>query len=140
MPRAVASRETQKFDLDTVEDGYVVLRRMDYGQQLMAQDESIQAITRDRRKRNGSGPSENVNEVEMKLISSTATARAFAACIVDHNLEDDQGRKLDFTNPSDVFLLELNVANEINEKINDLNKVRDLGNLPSISGTPSPTG
>lgn len=140
MPKATASLETKRLDLDTVEGGYIVIRRMNFGQQLAAQDDSVKAVSRD--KGRGKNGSKGDTEFEMQIMSSSATAKAFAYCIVDHNLDDgaDPPRKLDFTDIKDLFSLDLAIADEINDAINAYNKVGDSGKSPTKSGELSPTG
>jgi len=65
----------------------------------------------------------------------------FRTCIVDHNLEDEGGRKLNFTNPRDFDLLDGRVGEEIGNLIDELHNWGDeLPNSekPSASASSAP--
>jgi hypothetical protein len=147
MPRATVDLSaTRHVDLKTLpgegeEQGFVILRRLTYGQKVqrgqLAMEMSMQ----------GDGKRNQTPEMAMKMTQERVVVFDFGNCIVDHNLEDHSGRKLNFKSPQDVFMLDPRVGDEISQHIDDMNNFEDdLGNsetgfeLPSSpDGTPTPT-
>jgi hypothetical protein len=58
---------------------------------------------------------------EMDLVNAKVAEFEFAQCIVDHNLEDESGNKLDFKKPRDVNRLDPRIGDEIGELIGKMN-------------------
>jgi len=127
MPRAVSlPDETFRFDLKSVPEGFVVLRRLTYGEVLARQEMGTKMSTP---VRDGSGPS----ELTFDLGVTDSFVYLFSKSIVDHNLEDDQGRKLNFTDRRDVVRLDNRCAQEIGDFIDTVNSNEDLTPLLSTS-------
>ena len=106
MPRATVSTEAQTFDLKSCPGGWVQLRRMSYGERLHRQDIAMQmSMEADQRKRTA----------QMNVVPTQTQVAAYelGTCVVDHNLEDESGRKLNFTNPVDCQLLDGRIGEEI---------------------------
>jgi hypothetical protein len=117
MPRAVADLQaTEKHDLKTCPGGYVVLRRMSYGQKLQRQTMATEASVR------GEGKKQ---EMSLQMMQQRVTAYEFAHCIADHNLDDERDQKLNFTNEVDVFRLDPRTGEEIAELISSMNNFED---------------
>lgn len=127
MPIAVAqtSDTGERFELKSAPpDGFVVLKPLSYGQKMLrrgflskAKMETGAAGNRaERRER-----SKQSFTTELELMNSKVTLFEFANCIIDHNLTDINGEKLDFKNPSHVEMLKGGIGEEIDELINDLN-------------------
>jgi hypothetical protein len=55
------------------------------------------------------------------MLQRAATQIDFQSCIVDHNLEDETGRKLDFRSFSDIDMLDPKIGEEISTLIDELN-------------------
>src|SRR3954466_13065752 len=92
MPRATATVSgSERFDLKTLPEGYVELRRLSYGQKLERRAMSSVAQAE------GGGRGKNF-KMTMARINEQATIFDFTHCIVDHNLEDDNGVKMDLSN------------------------------------------
>jgi hypothetical protein len=112
MPIAVFTNETKRFDLITLPEAYVIIRRMNYGESLkrqtmvskiyMAQAEG----TRDMRG-------------EVDLQPDRVAIWEFANLIVEHNLTDEHNTPLNFKNPMDVIRLNGPVGNEIGKYIDE---------------------
>lgn len=116
MPRATVQQDnTHRFELKTCPEGFVVLRQLSYGQMLerraMGANLRIEAK---RGKKDVAG--------EMALMQKIVTEYEFRHCVVDHNLEDEDGRKLDFGSPGDLAKLDPRVGSEIDKYINKLNQ------------------
>ena len=113
MPRATFNPDdTIRFNLKSLPDGYVVIRRHMYGNMLkrrqMGIDTQIAEI-------NG----ERTANVTMNV--ATTTAFDFAHCVVEHNLEDEAGNTLNFNNAGHVAALMGPVGDEISAYIDQMN-------------------
>jgi hypothetical protein len=65
----------------------------------------------------------------MNLVSEQATMFDFERCIVEHNLEDEDGRLLNLSSISDVRKLDPRIGEEIDEHLSSLNNFEeDEGN------------
>jgi hypothetical protein len=127
MPVAVVTPdyEGDRFDLRSAPpDGYVILKRLSYGQQMTrrgllskARMETSGGGNRAERRARG----DRGFAAEIELMNERVTLFEYAHCIVDHNLLDLNGEKLDFTNPAHVKKLDGRVGEEIDELINELN-------------------
>jgi hypothetical protein len=127
MPIAVQSNSTEgeRFELQSAPpDGFVVLKRLSYGQQMFRRSLLSKAKMetggggnrRDRRDKAKQGFT-----AELELMNEKVTLFEFAHCIVDHNLQDVNGEKLDFQNPDHVKVLDGRIGGEIDDLISDLN-------------------
>lgn len=113
-------------------DGYVTLRRMSYGQKLDRM-KHVGKLSVDMRGR-GKG-----TKGEMEMLQKASTIYDFRACIVDHNLTDPSGRKLNLSNERDIDSLDPRVGEEIGTLIDELNNFEtedsegELGNSLTAS-------
>src|SRR5215831_16323180 len=106
MPRATVSTEPQNFDLRSCPGGWVKLRRMSYGERLHRQDIAMQmSMEADQRKKTA----------QMSVTPTQTQVAAFelATCVIDHNLEDEQGNKLNFKDATSYQLLDGRIGEEI---------------------------
>ncbi len=106
MPRATVSTEPERFDLASLPEGWVLLRRMSYGERLHRQDMAMQmSMEADQRKKTA----------QMNVTPAQTAVANFElkTCVIDHNLEDESGRKLDFKNPLDCAQLDGRIGEEI---------------------------
>lgn len=135
MPRATVNlAATDRVELKSLpkteheEGGFVVLRRLTYGQKIHRQQLATELSMQ--------GDARNKNpEMIMKMTQERVTAFEFANCIVDHNLEDENGKKLDFRSPQSVFMLDPRVGEEIANHIDEMNNFEeDLPNSETGSG------
>src|SRR6266540_5251504 len=110
MPNATASRATEHVELTSCPGGFVELRTMSFCEWQQRQDIvmniSLQMADRGRQQ------SANIN-----MNNEVVTQFEFQKCIVDHNLEDASGRKLNFQNRMDLAMLDPIVGNEIDALI-----------------------
>jgi hypothetical protein len=121
MPVGTVTKNTERFDLKTLTDGFVVIRRMSYGEKLERQDEMLKMKTT---------TGESVLELSM-LIKKTAL-RDFGNLVIDHNITDEAERKLNFKNPQDVLSLDPRIGDEISgliDKINAFEEQPEVKNL-----------
>jgi hypothetical protein len=124
MARATVLQSTERKELTTLpgvdgeEGGYVVLRRLSYGEKLSKDAEAMKM-----RFDMGGASAKNGKDIsaEVTLINVYAASLEFAKCIVDHNLEDESGRKLNFGNIEDFRRLDPRIGQEISELIGEMN-------------------
>lgn len=127
MPVATTSGlETDKEDLKSLPGGYIVIRRMTYGEYLKRQQMTSNMKV--------SAKKDDYAGV-MELVNKAAVEYEFANCITDHNLEDEEGNKLDFRKPGNIDRLASKIGDEINRLINKYNAFEETeeGNLDSAS-------
>lgn len=123
MPKAVASSKQERFELKSLpkseedEGGFVVLRRMTYGQKLARMDMATQSTLRQQ------GGSKNVNDAEMdiKMLNRAVAEFEFKHCVVEHNLQNEAGKPLNFSSPQTLDVLDPRVGDEIAQYIGDMN-------------------
>jgi hypothetical protein len=124
MPRATTNpNETEKIWLKSCPEGYVELRRMSYGEVLRKR----QMGTTMSLQQGSDGDTQGV----MEMVQRRMTEFEFAKCVVDHNLEDENGKTLDFKKSNTFDRLDPRIGEEIGEeidKMNQLEKVVDSGN------------
>lgn len=119
MPRAEANVTEEIYrDLKSVPEGFVVLRRMTYG-------ESVQRKAMIRLSMEGD---KDVRS-EIAMANIEINNFEFAHCILDHNLEKNDGSKFNFKNPQDVALLDSRVGDEIESLIRELHSFEDEENV-----------
>lgn len=122
MPKAVVNiNETVKKELKSLPEGYVVLRRLSYGQYLVRREMATKLSF------SGGGPKDTTGEIN--VANKLVTEYEFAHCIVEHNLENENEVLLDFKQPWAVHALDPRVGEEIGGYIDELNQFEaELGN------------
>jgi hypothetical protein len=125
MPRATVNiNDTIRKDLKTAPpDGYVELRRYSYGEKL----DRREMVSKMTMKDDGlqGRKSKSTGSMEMQLITAAATQYDFAHCVVDHNLQDETGRKLNLASPQDIRRLDPRIGEEIDTLIGELNNFEE---------------
>jgi hypothetical protein len=125
MPKAtVDTSVTERFELKTLPEGFVELRRMSYGEFLKRRD-MISKVSYEGQGRD--------TKATMEFAQEVVTRYEFQTCIVDHNLEDDNGKNIDFRSKQAFAVLAPTIGEEIAELIDKLNGFNeeadeDLGN------------
>src|ERR1043166_6456195 len=115
MPNAtVSNNNTDRFELKTLEGAFVVIRRMTFGEKLARQDEIFSMHA-----------SMESKQLEMNMLNKKAALKDFGNLVIDHNLTDENDRKLNFANPQDVLMLDPRVGDEISGYIDQLNSFED---------------
>jgi len=114
MPKAVATQETYRRELKSVPDGFVSLRKLNYGE-VLARREMAQQF--DVSETEGGKPQGSI-----KVSQKGVAILEFSKSIVDHNLDDADDRRLNFNDPQDILKLAPEVAQEIERLINELNE------------------
>lgn len=115
MPVATGSNETERHDLKTAPpDGFVELRRMTYGE-FIKRREMLSGM-----RMQGKGKDA---EAVLQLANEKVTQFEFSRCIVDHNLEDESGRKLNLSKVQDFSQLDTRIGQEIGQLIDEMNQL-----------------
>lgn len=127
MPRAMGIAQEEKFDLKSLPGGYVMLRRMTYGEKMERQGRmSGLKVQAQKGSKNFEG--------EIVLANRRVTEYEFAICVLDHNLfkDEEETQRFDFKNPTDLVLLDGKIGEEIAVYIDRLNQFteedEELGN------------
>lgn len=125
MPKAIAEVEdTSRRELKSLPGGFVVLRRMTYGQFVQRRAMMKLSVATTGRNKDFRG--------EMAMASEEIARFEFSHCIVDHNLEDEHGQKLNFSSLVDFNRLDPRVGQEIEGFISEMNNFEEddeeLGN------------
>lgn len=123
MPKATVSQETVKKDLKTCEGGFVTLKQLPFGRLLERRDNAS--------KLSMEGKSD---KVDIAMMQRWSRQFEFMHCIVDHNLEDDNGVKLDFNNEMSIYALDPRIGQEIEKYLDEMNgedTPEEQANFPS---------
>ena len=118
MPKAIVSQDTVRKELKTCPGGYVELRQLPFGQMLTRRDKASRMI----QEIHPGMKATDVQRVQMQVMHQWSNQYDFKHCIVDHNLEDDQGNKLDFGNPMTLDVLDPKIGAEIENYIVEMNQ------------------
>jgi hypothetical protein len=120
MPRATVSKTTERFELQTIEGGYVELRRLSYGEKMQKDAEAMKM-------RFAVEKGTEALDATLAMISEAASLLEFSRCVVGHNLtraslrEGEDDIPLDFRKADDVRSLDPRVGEEISTYIGQLN-------------------
>jgi hypothetical protein len=135
MPVAVIQNAAERFELKSLEGAYVVIKRMTYGQKLTRSQMAMKMRMQLQGK--GRGGKDDTN-IDIDMMNRLTSIWSFQNLIEDHNLEDADGRKLNFRNVADIEKLQGDIGEEIDSLIDKLNnfdeKDEEVVNLSSGSG------
>lgn len=129
MPNAVVSTDYgEPIQLKSLDGAFVRLRPLNYGMRLerldkaskMYMEMSDDDVGRRRNKKQGNVEADTIKAF---IDSQNKWARQFdfSYCIGEHNLEDANGNKLDFSNPMTLDILNPRVGQEISDMLDELN-------------------
>jgi hypothetical protein len=129
MPKATVNKNPERFELKTVEGGFVTLRQLSYGEWLERQDILFSATMEQGEKGDA--------KMGLQLVNAAVARFEFGNSIVDHNLfaDDEEKVKLDFKT-NGITLLDPRIGAEIGAKINQLHEF-DEGNSEGASAPAS---
>lgn len=118
MPNATVDVEsTTRKDLKSLPEGFVILRRMSFGQILQRRMFTKLEVESSGKKNDFRG--------EMAMANRRVTEFEFQHCVVDHNLTDAGDRKLDLSKASDFNQLDPRVGSEIEGYITEMNNFEE---------------
>lgn len=126
MPRATANIvEPEKHDLKSLPGGWIVLRRLTYGQKLERKAMASVASAETQ------GRSRNM-KLQMAMVNEQAQLYDFTHCVVEHNLEGDDGNLLNLQDINAIRSLDPRIGEEIETMMDKMNNFEeddpDLGN------------
>jgi hypothetical protein len=119
MPRATVVLTAERRDLETVEGGWVEIRRLSFGEKLQKDQEAMKM--RFATDTGDKGDGKRALDAEVAMINEMVTLVEFSRCVLDHNLENENGIKLNFQKHEDVRSLDPRVGQEINDLLAELN-------------------
>ena len=122
MPRAtVDASSTTKFDLKSLPEAYVIMRKQTYGERQRRAD----IVTRVTMQAADTRGTPDIMHMDMRNLD--VTLFDYRTSIIEHNLEDTQGRTLDFKRTEDLENLDPQVGDEIEGLIRDMNRFDQEG-------------
>lgn len=126
MPNATVQQETIRKDLKSLIGAWVELKPLPFGQTLERRDKATQ-MSMEQEVRDGGRRRSKQEQAKFIIdtLNTWSVAYDFKHCIIDHNLEDAQGQKLDFGNPMTLQILDPRVGQEIERYIDELNNEED---------------
>jgi hypothetical protein len=114
MPKATVSVQPQYYELKSLEGGYVKLRRMTFGERLHRQDIAMTMSMQQDNRNRGQG------KMEIKQAQTSVGQFEFSTCVVEHNLEKEDGQPMNFRNGTDFHLLDGRIGEEISSYIEEM--------------------
>lgn len=117
MPIASVSSNTESHELKSCPGGWIVVKRLSYGDKLKRMSLMRMSLQLGGDKKNTTG--------EMALGNQQMTYLDFAKCIIEHNLEIAEGKLFDFGRQTDIDQLDPVVGEEISGILDSLNNFED---------------
>jgi hypothetical protein len=138
MPRATVNQEATRVDLKSLPGGFVMLKQLPFGQMLSRRDRAARYL----QEINPRAARDDISKIQIDILNEASRIYDFKHCIIDHNLEDEHGNKLDFGNAMTLQVLDPKIGAEIETEIDKLNREDfDEEVFTTQSGAPStPTG
>jgi hypothetical protein len=128
MPRATVTTEAQRIELKSCPGGYVEIKQLPYHEMLVRRDRGGKLFF----------DQQQEGRVEISTLQAWARAYEFAHCITEHNLEDEHGNKLDFSNDATLSILDPRIGQEIEDAIDKLHNLEEnVADFPSPSSSSS---
>lgn len=131
MPKASVSTAPVRHELRSCPGGFVVLRRMSFGEKQyrteIATEQALKMKGGQNRQQRRNAKNQD-SELDIKLLNRKVAEFEFANLILDHNLfeDDEETIKLDFKNdPRALDKLDPQIGDEINQVIADMNNFED---------------
>lgn len=117
---ATVPTDASRYDLTSVNGAWVSLRPLPYGMLIERRDKASRMSMEAGGRRNDNA------KLDIDMLQHQSRIFEFQNCIIDHNLSDDQGNKLNFSNPSTLNLLDPKVGQEIERLIDELNQLEEI--------------
>jgi hypothetical protein len=118
---ASVSTQPERKELKTLEGGFVILRRMSYGEKLHRQE----MATKQKLTLQANARRDDDREMDFMIMQEKVAIWEFANLVVDHNLELEEGVPFVFNRPGDLKKLDPRVGDEINGYIADMNNYEE---------------
>jgi hypothetical protein len=118
--------EVERHELKTAPpDGWVELRPLPFGMKLARRSKATRTMMKMPAPSKATQGKKVEQSIELESMDEVTTLIDFSYCIVDHNLTDKNGEKLDFSNKMTLKLLNPKVGSEIERLISELNEDED---------------
>ena len=117
MPRATVSTEAVRKDLKSCPGGYVMLKQLSFGDMLKRRDRAARYTSLQANGAQGN--------IQIDILNEFSRLHDFPRCVIDHNLEDEEGKKLDFSEHMIKMTLEVldpRIGSEIEGYIDEMNQ------------------
>lgn len=124
MPQATVSTDFgEPIPLESLDGANVQLRPLPYGMKLERRDRATKMYMEmeEKKGKRGRQTEATVDKFSIETLNKLAVAYDFKYCIGEHNLEDANGNKLDFSNPMTLDVLDPRVGTELEQLVNRLN-------------------
>jgi hypothetical protein len=128
MPKATISTETVRKELKTCPGGFVELRQLSWAEMMKRRDIASRMYA-DVSTKQGNATPETIRQY-MEVVNVAIMEFEFKNCIVDHNLENDDGVLLDFSNAMSLQILNPKIGSEIDRYIEELNQEDETSVVP----------
>lgn len=128
MPVATVSQEVIHKDLKTLEGGFVELKQLSFDQILERRDKAMRMSMEQTPNRKSTDKA----KIEFESAMQWDRFFTFSNCIVEHNLEDANGKPLNFNNPMTLKALDPKVGSEIEKYIEEMNEDEDEESLETF--------
>lgn len=119
---ATVPTEATREYLNSIDGGWIDLKPLPYGLLIERRDKASRMSMETNTK---SGRNDNAR-LDIDMMQAQSRLYEFQHCIVDHNLSDDKGTKLNFSNPSTLGILDPKVGQEIEQLIDNLNQLEEV--------------
>lgn len=140
MPKATVSQESVRRELRTLPGGFITLRTLSFHEMNMRQEMAAR-MYQETKVTGGKAQKQKQEETVrgyFELMNVAVTEYEFRNCIVDHNLEDENGELIDFTRPMQAWRLDPKIGQEIGQYIDELNQFDvDEDELVPLATVPS---
>ena len=124
MPDGSITHETERHDLKTLKDGYVVLQQLPYYKMLERRDKgSIASMEQQTQGRKRGEPL--TTKMVFESLQTWEKWFMFSNFIVDHNITNRDGEMFDFTKQQTLHFLRPDIGMEIERLIDDINSEGD---------------
>ena len=124
MPVGTRRNEPIKHELHTLQDGYVVLRQLSYDEMLERRDGATKLLM----ERGPTGRSAD-SKMAVQIANRWSNQYSFPRCIVEHNITDENGVSLDFSERSidmTFRILDPRIGAEIERLIDEMNNEEEV--------------
>lgn len=124
MPKGTVKTEPQHYKLESLPGGYVKLKQLSYGQMLERREMATKLSMEQAQEKPGVKKNEP-DKINVQIIQRAVAAYEFAACVVEHNIEDEDGTLLNFGNTMTLDILDPRIGDEISKRLAELNGETD---------------
>jgi hypothetical protein len=137
MPKATVSTDATTYELKSLPGGYVKIRALSYGKKKERADLAGRMYS-SLPERPGM-KSKDDNKLFMEAVNRASTHFDFSNCVVEHNLENDDGSMLNFQLEGTLDILDPRVGGEIENLLARINgDDEDLRDFTALLSTSSP--